>query len=153
MINFFCSNYLNKPHISKSSATSKNHYSEIKPMSSDNVSFAGGDVGSKFVSSFKKLNISEVAFVKKCLKAEELGCGTFSTVYDIPMDGFEDYVMKVSNDFNKKSIAKLEKVKNYFPHRNFGQPVAKMGEDISILRRSKGLTLHNSLDFVCSCVR
>lgn len=120
----------------------KNAKSQISP--SKNSSFKGGkDLSSTFVSSFHKLNISEQKFIKNCQKTTLIGRGTEGQIYNIPFSDFSNYVMKIFSNFESQDIEPIAKIKNDFPYHNFGQPIAKIGEDVLILRR---LPSGNSLD-------
>lgn len=138
MINLLCSNKL----YTSQYLSSGRHYRETKFMSSDYTSFGRGkDICSDFASSFKKLNITEARFIQTCLGTQKLGYGSEGSVYPIPIKGLENYVIKIANNFDGKNITKLSKLINSFPHRNFGQAIAKMGDDVLILRRLNGEAL------------
>lgn len=99
-----------------------------------NISFCGATLYDKFRRSFNALKMSEDVFIKKCIyKKNPFGAGEHALVFKIPIKGFENYVLKVF--YNKTDVGNLSKVENIFPHNNFGQPIAKMGEDYLILRK------------------
>lgn len=122
---------------SKQSRYETSGFSDIKNQqnsSVDQISFCGATIYDKFRKSFKALNISEVDFIKKCMRRNmQIGIGGHGDVFKIPIKGFENYVLKVFRE--RREIGKLEKVKNDFPNNNFGQPIAKFGEDYQILRK------------------
>jgi hypothetical protein len=87
------------------------------------------------------LGIKEHSVLKKLLnitirQENILGEGRFSKVYLIP--GTENFALRIPHNINPVT-GELSKIKDHFEFFNFGQPIAKIGEKIEILKRQNGI--------------
>lgn len=99
------------------------------------------------IKLFNDLKMSEGSFVDECMKHNHIGYGQEGIVYDIPFKDFDGFVIKISHDFfNNQIIKPISKVNDNFKYKNFGQPVAKIGEMISILKKAEGIPLDRLSD-------
>lgn len=137
MINLICANQIHfnngKSKLPKTCSENTNNKINYQ------LTFTGVTLYQDFATKFKKLQISETDFIKQCMNKRPIGKGQEGYVFNIPIIGFENFVLKKTPGRN--AIGELEKIQNEFPHQNYGQAIAKMGEHIRILRRQNGPTL------------
>lgn len=142
-------NFLNKQNIFSTKLNYQNNIQDLRfnSVNSDvfvkrSMSFTGkSSVKRDFIELFKTLGKSEKDFLNACLKSTKLGSGQEGSVYRIPFKNFKKYVLKVIEGFDFSSVEPIEKMTDDFPDNNFGQPIAKLGEKVLILRKLEGKTL------------
>ncbi len=90
-----------------------------------------------FSKKFKKYGKSEKDLIKLC-KEKYIGEGSHAKIYDIPINGMDNYVLRINNNGHLPEKLKFMPVEDKFPEHNFGQAVAQAGEKYQILKKVNG---------------
>jgi len=139
MINFACQKFNNIKPVS--TCTKPQQASRIQPLRQDTVSFGCGANYKAFLSKFNDAKLTEDKLINTCLRTTPIGSGTEGLVFKLPIQGFDNFVLKITRNSQITGSEKLQQVKDIFPRQNMGQAIAKIGDKIQILKKVKGESL------------
>jgi len=139
MINLVCQKFNTITPVSK--ALKPRQAFGLQTLQRDTVSFSGRPSYSAFLQKFQESNLTENVLLSKCRSRNSLGSGMFGSAYAIPIQGFEDYVIKIPHRYKITGLEKLNFQEDQFPEHNLGQEIGRIGDEIQILKRVKGITL------------